>query len=73
MGLDWFVFSHLKTADDKTLEAFGFETGVKSDKRWYKDINAFTYLLLNTLEDFDELWTLGCGSCLEKHIALHFD
>jgi hypothetical protein len=73
LGLDWVVFDFLKSADDKTLEAFDFDTGVDPKKRWYKDVDAGTYLLLNTLDTYDELWTLKCLNCIKKYIALHLD
>jgi hypothetical protein len=62
--LDWYVFDFLKTADDKTVEAFGFDTGVDPKQRWYKDIDAASYLLMSSLDDIDLYWTLECNECL---------
>jgi hypothetical protein len=62
LGLDWYVFQFLKGAEDWQLELFGLEPAAKN--AWYDWVDGPTFLLMQTLDTFEELWTLECTKCI---------
>ena len=69
LGLDWYVFAEVRYREDYVMDAFGLD----KEDRWYRNIDGGTFLLAQSLDDINDLWTVRCTTCLEIHIVKLLD